>query len=254
MGHNPIASLGDFMSEAATPWARQFRISVRPLFQADLSCELEGLGTGLLLRQSDHRMLVTAKHVPEDAWADGTAVYGGLLEGGDIVELPGTTAGYPRPRDLAFFVGAEPLLRSVPEANFLDLDRHVAHNSPSPRFCFVLGYRAAKRAVNLNPEEHKARSEMFFYCGTIQGETDINLDVQIDYKKVRHTGMRQQTGELHGISGGAVFGFDPLRPTAHAQLIGIVTGHERRERRLVCTKANVIRQFVRQAHHGINAR
>lgn len=247
MAHSLIAHPGHFLCEVAEPWAQRLRVSVRPLFQAGLASQLEGLGTVLLLKQSGHRVLVTAKHVPEDAWEDGTAVYGGLLEGGDIEELPDQVAGYQPPRDVGCFVGAEALLRNLPDQNFLDLTRDVAHNPPSSRFCFVLGYRAAKRAVNVNPNELKARSEVFFYCNTVREGNNTTFYVPIDYKKVRHGGMRQQTGELNGISGGAVFGFDPLRPNVRPLLIGVVTRHPRRERHLVCTKAAVIHQLVRQA-------
>ncbi len=72
------------------------------------------------------------------------------------------------------------------------------------------------------------------------------LFVQIDYKKVRHGRVRQQTGELHGISGCGVFKFNPLNPEIKPDFAGMVTGHRRRNRHLVCTKADVITRLVRQ--------
>jgi hypothetical protein len=83
MGQSLIVKLGDFVCEVAEPWATQLRLSVRPLFQAtDLASELDGLGTALLLKQSNHRMLVTAWHVPTRARSNGSAVYVGLRERG----------------------------------------------------------------------------------------------------------------------------------------------------------------------------
>jgi hypothetical protein len=246
MERSSIVSPGEYICEVAEEWAQQYRKSVRPLFQADFASELEGLGSAVLLKRSDHRMLVTAHHVPENARSDGSSVYVGLQDVGDIIELPERTVGYSGPGDIAVFADAEPLLQDIPAANFIDLDVHIARGPTASRLCFVLGYRAAPRALNLHPEEHKARSEMFFYCGTVQQKTGSNLYVRVDYKKVRHGRMRQQTGELHGISGGAVFEFDPLSPAIQPLFAGIVTQHRRRERHLVCTSTNVIRQLLEQ--------
>jgi hypothetical protein len=132
---------------------------------------------------------------------------------------------------------------------FLSFDSNALDGaSPSYRYCFVLGYRASRKAINLNSLTLKARPKPFLYVGKIHEQTPTHLKVQIDYKKVRRGNQKFQTDELNGISGGGVFALDPLHPNTAPLFLGVVTDHKKSERHLLCTRATLVKQILCEAN------
>jgi hypothetical protein len=206
-----IVTSGEFFTEQAEQQAQRARRSVRPIFQAGFSGELEGLGSCVLLKAEDGRCLVTADHIIAEntgtPYREASTLYFGAEEGGQIVQLSGRGFRTPRRYDMAIVFEADGVLDRLPADQFLSIDSNLLDRF-SPKCRFVLGYRASRKGVNLNHLTLKARPKAFLYFGRIDEQTPTHLKVQIDYKKVHRGKQKFQTGELNGISGGGVFAFD----------------------------------------------
>jgi len=250
MKRSLIVTPGECLAERAEKHAGWLRQCVRPIFQAGFSGQLEGLGSCVLLKSKDRRCFVTADHViaanRPTLGSETSTLYFGPEDAGEVTQLSGKALSALR-YDVAIVFEAAGL-NKLPEERFVSLNSHLFDSRQPPyRFCLVLGYRAARRAINLNDLMLKARPRLFIYVGTVQELTQTHLKIQIDYKKVRRGGRSHQTGELHGISGGGVFAFDPLNPNAVPLLVGVVTDHKKMERHLLCTRTTVIRQILLEA-------
>ena len=101
----PWLAPGEFFTEQAEQQAQRARRSVRPIFQAGFSGELEGLGSCVLLKAEDGRCLVTADHIiaenAETPNREASTLYFGAEEGGQIVQLSGRAFRTSRRYDMA---------------------------------------------------------------------------------------------------------------------------------------------------------
>jgi hypothetical protein len=248
-----IATPGEFLAEQAKQQAQRVRRSVRPIFQVGLSGELEGFGSCVLLKAEARRFLVTAGHIidgnVDTPDREASTLYFGPEEVGAIVQFSGRAFRTCGRYDMAIVFETAGILDQLPADRFLSVDSNVLYgSSPSYRCCFVLGYRASRKATNLNGLTLKVRPKPFLYVGKIHEQTPTHLKVQIDYKKVRRGNQKFQTGELNGISGGGVFVFDPSHPNAVPLLLGVVTDHKKSERHLLCTRAALIMEIFHEAN------
>ncbi len=73
-------------------------IPTRNLDQSPALATQEGLGSSLLLKNSNARMLVRAQDVPESASCHGSAIYVGVEDAGEIAETPGRNLWLSAPK------------------------------------------------------------------------------------------------------------------------------------------------------------
>src|SRR5579871_5384624 len=113
---------------------------------------------------------------------------------------------------------------------FLDADSEFVDDRADFTYYHVIGYRIARRAIDLHEAAKTIRPKPFLYTGVriTQDDSPGQVHIRIDAMKARHGDQRWETGPREGISGGGVFPFLPLAENSPAlRLAGIVIEHQK---------------------------
>jgi hypothetical protein len=258
------------ISECTEEVAKDFRLSVRPIYGSDDGILTTPIGSCLLLIVDEVKYVATAAHIVDEITTHSLHVAGPV--GGQLVQIVGeinSTRAPPGGRrkdrwDFAFWPIPPEADAALGTVRYLDANDASHNRVPTAnRLYLAMGYPVSRNKKGVNKALRKIKTVVRKYSGKVlqlpalAAELGISGDdhffLQFEKRSQDASGARVTTFNPVGLSGGAFVDlgnfaspgmYDAQRP-CHGSLAGMLIEHHKKHGAIVAVKIQAILRGIR---------